>query len=867
MQTATTPPERLISSDSIPAGGFTPGMTLAGRYRIIGLLGRGGMGEVYRADDLKLGQTVALKFLPAALASDPVRRERFFAEVRITRQLSHPNICRVYDIAEFQGEHFLSMEYIDGEDLASLIKRIGYLSNEKALELARQLVAGLAVAHDKGILHRDLKPANIMIDGHGRVRITDFGLAVAAGDETGTVQTFGTPAYMAPEQFAGQGASVRSDIYALGLILYEIYSGKKAFTAGTIAELREQKEGLAPTAPSQIREGVDPIVERVIMRCLDRDPRSRPQSAAQLAAALPGGDPLAAAIAAGETPSPEMVAASGLKEGIRPAVALTLLAVVIVGALAVIALNKRTQFYQRAGLEKSPEVLVERARELIRKFGYSYEPADSAFDFTTNLNVLDYIADNDQSSNRWDKLDDFDAVTFWYRQSRFPIERAIFFYSAPGLIMAPDDPPLRYSEEAFVTLDGRGQLRSLTVIPRRDLPPSSPAAPPMPDWTLLFSEAGLDITAFKPLPPSATPSVYADTRAAWQGVMPNGEGPVRIEAAAFEGKPVRFDIVAPWTAVSEFAASFQGAPVWIGVFFVAMFFALIAGGVFFARRNLRLGRGDRRGAARLVLFVLCMQTVAFTLLEHHVASFWEMQLVLMFISGVLFFMGLTWTLYIGLEPFVRRRWPHILVSWSRLLSGEWRDPLVGRDVLVGCAAGATVALLVRFTVLAPAWLGDQLGRPILLVGTPFIRTRTFIGIVALAFFLAMLFSLGFLFILVLLRTLLRSDRLAFGTWVLVASLTTLFDTSVSGGTWIAALIVLLVGVLNLVLLTRVGLVAFMVSQMVNNTLLVYPITFDTSAWYSGIGFAALTIVAVLTLYGFRTSLGSRKLFEPISTES
>src|SRR5215471_18745118 len=212
-----------LSSDSVPVGGFTPGTVLADRYRIIGLLGRGGMGEVYRADDLKLGQPVALKFLPRALASDPVRRERFFAEVRITRQLSHPNICRVYDIAEYEGQHFLSMEYIDGEDLASLIKRIGYLPNEKALEITRQLLAGLAAAHDRGVLHRDLKPANIMIDGHGRVRITDFGLAASMDEEAQTSEVLGTPAYMAPEQFAGKGASVQSDIYALGLVLYEIY--------------------------------------------------------------------------------------------------------------------------------------------------------------------------------------------------------------------------------------------------------------------------------------------------------------------------------------------------------------------------------------------------------------------------------------------------------------------------------------------------------------------------------------------------------------------------------------------------------------------------------------------------------------------
>jgi serine/threonine-protein kinase len=228
---------RLISSHAIPVGGLTPGTLLTDRYRIIGLLGRGGMGEVYRADDLKLGQAVALKFLPRSLSSDPVRRERFFAEVRITRQLAHPNICRVYDIAEVDGQHFLSMEYIDGEDLASLLTRIGHLSNEKALDITRQLLAGLAAAPERGVLHRDLKPANIMIDGRGRVRITDFGLAVAESEGAPAGDMSGTPAYMAPEQLAGKGSSVRSDIYALGLVLYEILSGKRAFAATTLAEL------------------------------------------------------------------------------------------------------------------------------------------------------------------------------------------------------------------------------------------------------------------------------------------------------------------------------------------------------------------------------------------------------------------------------------------------------------------------------------------------------------------------------------------------------------------------------------------------------------------------------------------------------
>ena len=205
---------RLASSDSIEAGGFTPGAILAERYRIIGLLGRGGMGEVYRADDLKLGQPVALKFLPRHLASDKDRLDRFYAEVRIARQVSHPNVCRVYDVAEIDGQQYLSMEYVDGEDLASLLKRIGRLPADKALDISRELCAGLAAAHDRGVLHRDLKPANVMIDGRGRARITDFGLAVAAGEAI-EGEVSGTPAYMAPEQLAGRPASIRSDVYAL----------------------------------------------------------------------------------------------------------------------------------------------------------------------------------------------------------------------------------------------------------------------------------------------------------------------------------------------------------------------------------------------------------------------------------------------------------------------------------------------------------------------------------------------------------------------------------------------------------------------------------------------------------------------------
>ena len=176
----TAPPDRgvRLQADLTPPrdGRFPIGIVLGERYRILGLLGRGGMGEIYRAHDLKLEQQVALKFLPEAGAFNPSLMERFWGEVRIARQISHRHVCRVYDLGDVNGAAFISMEYVDGEDLASLLRRIGRLPADKALEFARRLCAGLAAAHEKGVLHRDLKPANIMIDGRGQLLIMDFGL-------------------------------------------------------------------------------------------------------------------------------------------------------------------------------------------------------------------------------------------------------------------------------------------------------------------------------------------------------------------------------------------------------------------------------------------------------------------------------------------------------------------------------------------------------------------------------------------------------------------------------------------------------------------------------------------------------------------
>ncbi|HMC59209.1 MAG TPA: serine/threonine-protein kinase, partial [Candidatus Solibacter sp.] len=312
---------RLTSQSSVDEGRFLPGTVVAGRYRVAGLLGRGGMGEVYRATDLTLGQSVALKFLPEALSRDERALARFYNEVRIARQITHPNVCRVYDIGEAQGVQYISMEFVDGEDLGSLLRRIGRLPVDKAVETARKLCAGLAAAHEKGVLHRDLKPPNVMIDGRCQVVIMDFGLAGLASQLQGDIRS-GTPAYMSPEQLAGTEVTVKSDIYALGLLLYELFTGKRAFEAASLMELMQMQERAAPASITTVAKDLDPAIESVIMRCLDPDPRRRPSSVLAVAAGLLGGDPLAAALAAGETPSPDQVVAAGETEGLAPKVAI-----------------------------------------------------------------------------------------------------------------------------------------------------------------------------------------------------------------------------------------------------------------------------------------------------------------------------------------------------------------------------------------------------------------------------------------------------------------------------------------------------------------------------------------------------------------
>jgi serine/threonine protein kinase len=257
-------------------------------YRILERLGGGGMGIVYRAQDTRLDRTVALKFLPMEWCQEPLLRERFSREARAASNLDHPHICTVFDIGETpEGQLFIAMAYCPGETLKERILR-GPMPIEEAVDIAIQIAEALESAHDGGIVHRDIKPANILITDRDQVRVVDFGLAKLAGEATVTRQgsVIGTPAYMSPEQATGTEVDGRSDLWALGVVLYEMVAGRRAFAAEHEQAILLAITTSEPTPIDTLRPEVPAELQRIIRRCLKRKPEDRYQSAGQLVADL-----------------------------------------------------------------------------------------------------------------------------------------------------------------------------------------------------------------------------------------------------------------------------------------------------------------------------------------------------------------------------------------------------------------------------------------------------------------------------------------------------------------------------------------------------------------------------------------------------
>ncbi|MEZ5330647.1 MAG: serine/threonine-protein kinase [Thermoanaerobaculia bacterium] len=798
-----------------------------------------------RPGRMTCGSASCAEAFPDRLARDGAALARFHREVRTARQITHKNVVRVHDLGEVDGAPFLTMEYVDGEDLSSLLKRIGRLPEDKAVELARQLCAGLAAAHERGVLHRDLKPANVMIDGEGRARISDFGVAGLV-EELDGAEVAGTPAYMAPEQLAGGKVSFASDLYSLGLVLYEMFTGKKAHPEGSAVDLAaHHRSGTAPPTLVEHVPGLDPLVETVVRKCLDSDPGRRPASALDVAAALPGGDPLAAALAAGETPSPEMVARAGGSRAVPRWVAAGLTGTAVVCVLGSVVLAGRTQ---APSLDPplEPAVLAHRAREIAALSGFV--PSDEAWGFAPSRYHLEETLTGRRTSEEWRELAGRrpPLYDFWFRGSDGELAPTRRWAWA----VEEDDPPLLTPGTATLWLDGQGRLRSLLVVPEEGAEAAG-VVPDGADWAPYFEAAGLDPADFEAVAPSRAPPLWVEERGAWTGTYPGQAEPVvDVVAARRGGRVVWWELGerAPERSGAEEATDASGAegsgagPV-TRLIALSTFAALWLAGGLLARRHLATGRGDRRGAWRVAVAVTAMLMTAWVLIGRHSASPTELSLLFAAIAEATLFGVTFWLFYLAIEPIARRLWPRQLTSWTRLVSGRWDDPLVARDLVAGFACFGVWSVAVQ---LWRVWSLEHGGGtidwffPHGLV--PFYGARVALGN---AFsMMQMLLPFCFFLILILVRLVVRHEL---ASVVVTALLLGLLSGPANGWDAPAMLMVLL----TVAVIWRFGLLGMLGFAIMGVDTLVVPVSADPAVWWSGASAVGWMVPVVLALVGYR----------------
>ncbi|MEM7204015.1 MAG: serine/threonine-protein kinase [Planctomycetota bacterium] len=836
----------------------TPGQVLLGRYHIQSLLGQGGMGSVFRAHDQTLGQDVALKFVDAKLAGTPTAIATLLNEVRTARRVSHPHVCRVHDIGEVNGLTFVSMEYVDGEDLASLLRRIGRLPGDKAAQIATQLCAGLHAAHEQGVLHRDLKPANVMVDGDGNARITDFGIAAATDSLSADESTSGTPAYMAPELFTGGAASIQSDLYSLGLVLYEVYTGRQLYRASSMTELlRAHRRPILP--PSGLVADIEPAAEQAILRCLEREPEGRPQSALAVLAAMPGGDPLGEALASGQTPSPELVAAAGGSGSIPPRLVAALLVMIAVGLALLFALEGQVKLLARTNLPHSTEVLADRAKTTLESLGYRTLGAHRSYGFTLDRPKLDQVNALERREADWRGLLSQTRpplIEFWYRQT--PSWRWLQPANIKGRVDWHDPVP-GTPGEVLLKLDGDGNLRELRAVPDQDAQWDSLATTAEPPTAALLAAIGLDPTQLESIAPTEIPPEFADRRLAWQGTAPDEAVRVEVQAAFLGQRPVSLRLhESPLAAptAGEAGPAKPGTRSWR---FLARV-GLVLGAGILAWDALRRRRSDGRGALRLALITFGA-VVAFTVLAGDGAAHFSG-------LGNLLVKGMTHGLviavelgvyYFALEQHVRRSWPQSLISWSRLLAGRWRDPLVGHHVLAGLAISLAITLMGVLKILVPRWLGEAEPPPMLIhlsgldvLSGPWSSAGVFLEIAIDAARQGMMFFTA----LVLLKLVLRKPWLAATANTVIWTLVWNAHPFAAGFPWITSPTLCSAAMAGTItfLAIRFGLLPLLVGNITFTVLTTFPLQLGEGVWYSGA--TALPLLALLlgAIYGARTAV-------------
>ena len=731
---------------------------------------------------------------------------------------------------------FISMEYVeyvDGEDLASLLLRIGRLPADKALETARKLCAGLAAAHDRGIIHRDLKPQNIMMNKRGDVVIMDFGLAAIAGQLSGAEVRNGTPAYMAPEQLRGAEVTAKSDIYALGLVLYELFTGKRPFDANTVQAMLRQQESAQLTSMTSIAADIDPGVEKAIRRCLDPDPARRPANVLSVAAA-------------GEMPSPELVASAGKLEGLAPRYSIPCLVAIVVCLCGAVALRARYGAIMHTPLDNPPEVLAHQAREMASSFGYPKRPADSALSLNNRGDLLDRLQQLPQP-HRWDEWLATEAPIFAnYRESLAPLS------ADPYGDVTPDNPAPTRPGMAHIVVDGAGRLREFQANPYQDAQALTPAVAP----DAVFRAAGLDLARFTEIPTTFVPAGASSEVHSWKGPHPRIPGlNLTVDLASWKGRITQVAIHFDWPKTAA-PASLAGtlASRLRGIVLLALGAVGLLAVVLLARHNWRLGHIDRKGALRIGIARCLLGLLAWIGTVHPVPD--ESMIPFFFANCAAWLMwGATLALlYVALEPLVRARWPHSIVTWNRLLAGRWLDAQVGSHILIGATVGAAVWV-------AAQGFGDWQNPGMDTLGgiNSALGTRQWLAAHAIVMEGSLFFGLLVFFSICGLRQMVRKDVPAA---ILAALLLVLSSGSVfTSPNWKleAAISISVYSVLVFVLL-RLGLVATMAAVFFIDSFNLISLGADWKTWYAPAGLATFFLLLGIAIFAFWRSLGSHELF-------
>lgn len=793
-----------ITSPSQPD--WSPGEWIAERFRIVQSLGQGGMGQVYLAEDDELnGELVAIKVLRVGNVN-LLRRE-----VELARKVTHPNVCRVHDLIAASGQTFLSMEYIPGQGLDKLLRQAGKLNESRAKKFAIQICQGLQAAHDKKVLHRDLKPANVLIDDNGEVHLADFGLACSTQD--GLPGDGGTILYMSPEQLAGQKFTPASDIYSLGLVLFEMYTGRRLFQfAERTAALTERRDLHLSEHPEFYK--LSPQVRDTIAACLHVKPQDRLTSADDVRHLL------------NDQPVENLRQPHWNRTLARICLGLVLLSLAVVVALA-----DRVTLIGMANPEEPRFTLRKIASDLLREKGYP-APVDFGAGLISRSSTA-FVPDG--------------RIWYYYRESPvllvpnqfFPIDYWLWQSFTPGIVTLENPAPMIPGMVALI-LDEQGGLVQLHIVPGASA--EVPATGfDLANWREVMPEACRNLNWLPEENPKPDPSMtFAyDKLSVWTARDPQTNKAWRLTTAEHRGQVIYVQ------CLPVGAKALRKAEVGVGT---ELYFSLLVLACLVAIHNIWRGVCDHRSAIKVAIVVFLVALLGHYLAAHHLWAIHELDILEIGLAMSLYLGFVAWVAYVAIEPFVRRYLPEAFLGWNRLLAGQFDNPILGRDLLIGtllASFNAAVTYLAFLTMTPSAC-------PIEGPNGGLVEPRTFLGVLLVWLSFSTVLSLLMLVSLIVARRLLPRWGAALACVLLW---TVPFLLPFAAPTPLTILLSLALTSLTVLVLDRYGFLPLVVSWLVRLALL-GPITLEATRWYSNISFCLLLAIVSIACYGMWSSTRS-----------